>query len=701
MQKHVSWVVALIVGLAIGFVTAGMAGRGPVAGARKPSDLPAGSVRETDLPPGTLAGLSDAQKYAVLKGISEKYGQARPQPPPRPQEDPKAVYRVPVDDSPVKGPADALVTIVESSDFECPFCKRVLPTLKQIEDVYAGKVRFAFKHNPLPFHPKALPSAMAAEEARAQGGNAKFWAMHDKLFELCPALERPSLEKAAQDLGLDTAAFKRALDQGKHDARIKRDQALVTGVGATGTPAFFINGRKVSGAVPFEAFKAVIDEELARAQDLVKAGTPAKDVYARIMEKAASAPVMLPGSAQPQPTPPPAPPPPPAASKVEFRPDDPARGPKNAKVTIVLFSDFQCPFCSRVVPTLKQLEESYKSDVRIVWKHQPLSFHPNALPAAEAAEAAREQGKFWQMHDLMFANQQQLSPTSYEAWARQIGLDAGKFKASIESHRNKSRIEEDSRLGNSVGANGTPTLFVNCRQVVGAQPYERFQALVGEEIRKADELAKKGVKVDAAFYGRICDDNVRAAGQSAAAPAAAPPSGPAQIPVRADDPVKGNPRAPVTVVVFSDFQCPFCGRVEPTLKQVEEAYGPKVRFVWKHQPLPMHPNAVPAAEAAEAAREQGKFWQMHDLLFANQQALSPAGYETWARQAGLDLAKFKASIDSHRNKARIEEDSRLGSSVGANGTPTFFVNGEKLVGAQPFDAFKQLIDAQLAKVAAR
>jgi protein-disulfide isomerase len=510
MQKHVSWIVALIVGLAIGFVTAGMAGRGPVAGGRKPSELPPGSVRESDLPPGTLAGLSDSQKYAVLKGVSERFGQARPQPPPRPQEDPKAVYRIPVDDSPVKGPADALVTIVESSDFECPFCKRVLPTMKQIEDVYAGKVRFVFKHNPLPFHPKALPSAMATEEAHAEGGGAKFWAMHDKLFELSPALERPNLEKAAQDLGLDVAAFKRALDQNKYDARIKRDQALVTSVGAAGTPTFFINGRKVAGAVPFEVFKGVIDEELAKAQDLVKAGTPAKDVYARIMEGAASVPVMLQGAApQPaQPMPPPAPPPP-AASKVDFRPDDPARGAKNAKVTIVLFSDFQCPFCSRVEPTLKQLEEAYKNDVRIVWKHQPLPFHPNALPAAEAAEAAREQGKFWPMHDLMFANQQQLSPASYEAWARQIGLDAGKFKASVESHRNQARIEEDVKLGNSVGASGTPTLFVNCRQIVGAQPYDRFKLMVDEELRKADDLAKKGIKVDAGFYGRICEENVR------------------------------------------------------------------------------------------------------------------------------------------------------------------------------------------------
>ncbi len=704
MQKHASWVIALIVGLAIGVVGDRMAGGGGGAAGKKPSDLPAGSLREADLPPGTLAGLSDAQKYQVLKGVGDKFGAAA-RPPQRPVEDSRAVYRIPLDDSPVKGPADALVTIVESSDFQCPFCKRVLPTLKQIEEAYSGKVRFAFKHNPLPFHDKAMISAMAAEEARAQGGDAKFWAMHDRLFDLSPALDRAALEKAAADLKLDVAAFRKALDGSKWESRIKRDQALVTSVGATGTPAFFINGRKVSGAVPFESFKAVIDEELRKAEDAVKAGTPAKDLYARIVEKGASAPVMMQGAAPPQP--PAAPPqaPAPQVAKVTFRPDDPVRGPQAAKVTIVLFSDFQCPFCSRVEPTLKQVQDTYGKDVRVVWKHQPLPFHPNAMPAAEAAEAAREQGKFWQMHDLLFANQQELSPAKYEEWARKIGLDLARFKASIDSHRNRARIEEDAKLGNSVGANGTPTLFLNCRQVVGAQPFDAFKRVIDEEIRKADDLAKKGVKIDAGYYERICQENVKmvaAAAPAAPSPAAAPAPevvSPSQLAIRPDDPVRWNPRAPVAIVVFSDFQCPFCSRVEPTLKQIESKYGDKVKLVWKHEPLPFHPNAMPAAEAAEAAREQGKFWQMHDLLFANQQELSPAKYEAWAKQIGLDLGKFKQSVEAHRNKARIDEDLALAQKLGANGTPAFFVNGEKLMGAQPFEAFQAVIDRQLQKVA--
>jgi len=149
-------------------------------------------------------------------------------------------------------------------------------------------------------------------------------------------------------------------------------------------------------------------------------------------------------------------------------------------------------------------------------------------------------------------------------------------------------------------------------------------------------------------------------------------------------------------VVFSDFQCPFCSRVEPTLKQVEQSYGDKVRIVWKHKPLPMHPNAKPAAEAAEAAREQGKFWQMHDKMFAAQGELSPASYEKWARELGLDVARFKASIASGRNTARIDADDGQASAIGINGTPTMVVNGEKVVGAVPFENLKAVIDRQLA-----
>ncbi len=476
-MKHTSWILALVVGLVLGVVGDRMMGGGPRVAPT--------AGRPTDLPP-------------------------QQRPPARPQEDPRAVYRVPVDDSPVRGPADALVTIVESSDFECPFCKRVGPTLKQVEENFRGKVRFVFKHNPLPFHAKALPAAIAAEEGRAQGGAAKFWEMHDRLFDSAPALDRPALEAVAQAAKLDMTAFRKALDEKLHESRIRRDQALVTGLGANGTPTFFVNGRKIPGAVPYETFKAVIDEELAKAEALVKSGVAPKDVYAHIMEKAATTPVMLPAPAG-QAAAPAAPPAPPPAhvQKIEFRPDDPQKGPRDAAVTVVVFSDFQCPFCSRVEPTLAQLQQAYPKDVRVVWKNLPLAMHPQAMPAALAAEAAHQQGKFWQMHDLMFQNQGQLSPEKYDAWAKELGLDVAKFKKAAGAEATRARVEEDARLGARVAPQGTPTLYVNCRAVVGAQPYEVFKKIVDEQLVRAADLRKSGVKPDGAFYERICEDNVK------------------------------------------------------------------------------------------------------------------------------------------------------------------------------------------------
>jgi len=382
---------------------------------------------------------------------------------------------------------------------------------------------------------------------------------------------------------------------------------------------------------------------------------------------------------------------------VALRPDDPARGPADAKLTVVLFSDFQCPYCGRVEPTLKQLEEAFKGQVRVVWKHQPLPMHPNAMPAALASEAAREQGKFWPFHDLLMQNQQALSPADLEKAAAAARLDLRRYKAALAGPGAKARVEEDQKLAAQVGANGTPNMFFNCRQVVGAIPFEAMRPIAEEELKKVDALIAKGLKRGPGLYDKACDANVAAAPPSAPTAAAAPAPGKAvEIALRPDDPVKGNPRAPVTVVVFSDFQCPFCSRVEPTLRQVEQAYGAKVRIAWKHKPLPFHPNAVPAALAAEAAREQGKFWQMHDKMFAAQQELSPASYERWARELGLDLARFKAAQSSEKLKARVQEDDQLASRLGIDGTPTMAVNGELVVGAVPFENLKAVIDRKLA-----
>ncbi|MCG5052372.1 MAG: thioredoxin domain-containing protein [Myxococcales bacterium] len=166
----------------------------------------------------------------------------------------------------------------------------------------------------------------------------------------------------------------------------------------------------------------------------------------------------------------------------------PSRGPKNAPVTMVVFSEFQCPFCSRIKPTLDAIEQEYKGKVRIVFKHFPLDFHQNAKPAAMASMAAAEQGKFWEMHDKLFANQQSLDRASLEKYAQEIGLDMNKFKTALDSNKFASAIEEDVKLGQSVGVNGTPATFINGRKIGGAYPLDTFKKVLEQELAKV----KKG-----------------------------------------------------------------------------------------------------------------------------------------------------------------------------------------------------------------
>jgi len=391
-----------------------------------------------------------------------------------------------------------------------------------------------------------------------------------------------------------------------------------------------------------------------------------------------------------------APPPPPGPKKVEIPSYSPRKGVKNAKVTIVEFSDFQCPFCGRVIPTVNEILQKYPKDVGLAFVNQPLPFHENAKGAAKAFMAAQRQGKAWELHDKMFANQQALTAGDLEKYAQEAGLNMGKFKKDLSDAALDKEIADDQALAGKVGANGTPTFFINGREISGAQPFTAFSTVIDEEIKKADALLKKGVKADQ-LYDKIVADNIANA-PAAPAPAAAGAPAAAAGPVKIDigiSPVKGPTSAKVTVVAFSDFQCPFCSRAVPTLKQVEDTYKGKVRIAFKQLPLPFHDKAQLAAEASLAAHEQGKFWEYHDKLFANQQALDRPALEKYAEELGLNMSKFKAALDSNKFKKQVEAESKLGNSIGATGTPTFFVNGKSLVGAQPFDKFKEMIDQEL------
>jgi protein-disulfide isomerase len=606
-------------------------------------------------------------------------------------------YKVQVTDGqPSKGPNDALVTIVEFSEFQCPFCARVLPTTQEIVDTYGDKVRVVWRNNPLAFHNNAGPAAAVAMEAYAQGGNDKFWEVHDLLFANQKALGRAELEGYAEKAGLDVAKVKKALDEGTHKKEIDGDQALATQLGARGTPYFFVNGRQLRGAQPFAAFKTVIDEEIATAESLMKQGVTKAQLYATLtkdgLTKAAAPKPQAPKAGQPDPK---------AVYKVPLKGDEPQKGPDDALVTIVEISDFECPFCGRVEPTIKQVQDKYGKDVRIVWMNNPLPFHKNAKGAANAAlEAHAQKGDkgFWAMHNKMFANQKALTTDNLEKWAKEQGLNMSKFKKALSDDKYGKTIQEQQTLASKLGARGTPAFFINGRNLRGAQPLPAFTAVIDEELAKAKALVAKGTPRDKVYETSIAKGETGPKTQPAAAAPDANKVYAIAVPKKA--PTKGAANAKVVIQEFSDFQCPFCSRVNPTVAQVMTEYGDKVQIVWRDYPLPFHKDAQPAAQAArEVFAQKGNkaFWAYHDLLFQNQKTLSRENLEKFAQQVGgIDMKAFKAALDSGKHKAAVEADMAAVTKAGARiGTPSFFINGKLLQGAQPYPAFKAAIDAAL------
>jgi len=172
------------------------------------------------------------------------------------------------------------------------------------------------------------------------------------------------------------------------------------------------------------------------------------------------------------------------------------------------------------------------------------------------------------------------------------------------------------------------------------------------------------------------------------------------VAVALQDPSRGPATAVITLVEFADYQCPFCGRVTPTLKRLRETYGERLRIVWKDFPLyDIHPQAQKAAEAAWCAGDQGKYWEMHDQLFANQSTLAAEGLKQHATAVGLDAAAFAACLESGRHAERVKAGWSQGQALGVDSTPTSFVNGRHLTGAHPYETFAEVIDDELSRLA--
>ncbi len=384
---------------------------------------------------------------------------------------------------------------------------------------------------------------------------------------------------------------------------------------------------------------------------------------------------------------------------IPISPRDPSWGGRNAPVTLIEFGDFECPFCKKVDVTLAALKTQYGSTtLRIVWKNNPLEFHTGARPAAIAAMATFGLGgnqAFWRFHDEAFAGQSALTDESFATWARGTGVDMVKWRQAVTAQESAPKIDADMVLGKAAGVKGTPAFFINGIHLGGAQAITRFTEVIDAQLAAARAAIASGTRPEDIYVTLSLENH-------------------AKFPVAKDDgsapkdettvwrvPVSGSPSrgpltAAVTIVEFGDFQCPFCLRSEKVLNEARERFGPRVRIVWKHNPLAFHAHAAPAAELAiQAFTEQGDvgFWQVHDALYDNPTHLEDSDLLSLGKR--LRLRGAAAALAGKKYDAQIRADQRLATSLDARGTPTFFLNGRRLVGAQSIEKVTAMIEEEI------
>lgn len=381
--------------------------------------------------------------------------------------------------------------------------------------------------------------------------------------------------------------------------------------------------------------------------------------------------------------------------------DSPTRGAATAPVTIVMFTDLECPYCQAVHQSLDELYKESPDDVRLVFKHTPLSFHELAIPAALGALAAGEQGKFWEYVDLVYAEQESLDENAMLAHAATLQLDLEKFRSDFGSAPHIAAIEADLALAAQVGVRGTPTMFVNGIRVVGVYPTEQLRVLVQDQKELVERFASAGVPRDDLYWRMVAvqyqqvppsDINEQTAPEPEASIALVPVDG---TPVRgaaADD-------ALVTVIEFSDFQCPFCAAATTELNKII-ADATDVRLSFRHFPLDFHPQAGTAALASLLAQDAGKFWELHDLLFENQATMSLESIKEHLAAVGLDPAALDTAIRDTELHKRVVADQEIGLELGIRGTPTFLINGVIVMGMSSAEDFLAFLEEQRQLAAA-
>ncbi len=600
------------------------------------------------------------------------------------------------------GATQPTVDVLAFVGFECPHCRASADTLMNVLEANKQVMRLRIINLPLDVHPHSVALAKGFVAARRQGQWQSYWR---HIFGLKAATEADVLNWAS-GVKLDLAKFKADLASAEVAAELGADAGLAEALGVAGTPSYLVNGALLQGARKADEWQRIIASQVALAADLRKKGTKDPDLlralvdrnspkraphYATlVLEGQAPKPAVVPvvtkkrtsgvvsakllpgggggggGAVQlggPRP----------GASidetrtvwRVVVRPDDPVRGPKTAPLTVVVFSDYECPHCKTLQATLTALMAKYGKDLRIVHKHNPLPFHALAMAAAEAAEAARAQGHFWEMNDALFAAAPALKPAALSRIAEEIKLDKQSFDNAMSAHGARNRVQADMEQAAAVGARGTPNLFINGRKVVGAKTVADLTPLLDAELAVAKKLIADGTDA-AAVYEKIV-------GEGRLLDSLAPK--PVQIET-AGAATRGAKGAAIHIVTFQDLQCPFCARLDVHIAAMEKEFDGRVKVTWMDFPLhKIHPQAQLAAEAGKEALAQGKFWPFHAVVMADQSKLDEAGLVALGTKAGLDTKKLRAALKSHKWAAAVAKEAAEAAKLGLKGTPSVFING--------------------------
>jgi protein-disulfide isomerase len=383
-------------------------------------------------------------------------------------------------------------------------------------------------------------------------------------------------------------------------------------------------------------------------------------------------------------------------------------GPENAKLTMVVFSDFECPFCQKYATSARALAKQFDKDLRSVYVMFPLNndcndalnkpFHPKACVAAEAAYAAKEQGKFWEMHDFLFQHQRDMTPESIVEFATAQGMDAAKIKDAIDNGVYTAQIKAQASQLIPTNSRGTPTVFINGKKALNVRwddpaqageflkgllnPTEEKKTEVKPSVTNAAALTQDFIVLDdgTRLEERLQNIATRLAAIEIKSPNAPPkpkgpdPNKPYNFKLEGR-PMLGPAAAPVTMVVFSDLTCPFCGQMSKVYEGLQKQYPEQLRVVFKSVVNPNHSFSLESLKAAQLAQGAGKFWEMHDAVFENREKLSLDLLKELAQKNGVDPAKFDEAMKDKSPGPVISEDLKEADANGIMSTPTVFING--------------------------